>query len=215
MLGLATIVEFLAHPRARSPLPTSRVSIAGSHAPMQREQHASCCRSASTADAMSGYCSLQASRRPPSSERRDALGRAKRRRPDELEAREFLPPVGAEFRLHAALDEGRSPSAAPGLQLRQLVGVFGRQGVGNGRQHLRDLHQRAFQTPERLRQSGGALRIVDAAAEEACAGDTRRGGADMGADPQMPGGAGGKTIGFIGHGLVLSVLLPLQRCGVC
>ena len=35
-----------------------------------------------------------------------------------------------------------------GLELGQLLGVFGRQSVGNGGQDLRHLHQRPFEAAE-------------------------------------------------------------------
>ena len=60
MLGLAHVVELLAQPRADLLCNLGRVD-RRVHAPVKGEESSSWRRSASTADCMSGYCSLQAS----------------------------------------------------------------------------------------------------------------------------------------------------------
>ena len=62
-LGLALVVELFAHPLADLARDLARVD-RGARAPMQREQKSRFERSVSTAEAISGYCSLQASRSP-------------------------------------------------------------------------------------------------------------------------------------------------------
>ena len=120
---------------------------------------ASCCRSASTADCMSGYCSLQASAAPSSERRRDAPGRAKRRRPDDarslrISVRQSGPSSACIRRLH----EGPAHRRRLALQLGELGGVFRRQQIGDGRHELGDLHQRAFEIAERAGERGGVRR---------------------------------------------------------
>ena len=77
----------------------------------------SCCRSASTADCMSGYCSLQASARPSCAVARCTWpSEAAAAERSSKEAKRALP-VGAELGHHAALDEGRAHRRRLALQL--------------------------------------------------------------------------------------------------
>ena len=111
-----------------------------------------------------------------------------------LEAPEFFLPAGAEFRLHAALDEGPAHRRRLALQLDQFVGVFRRQRVWNGGEQLRHLHDRSFEAAER---GGKRQRISGAAAgraEKALAGDARGNAADLGADARIAPRAGGEAV---------------------
>jgi hypothetical protein len=96
----------------------SVVSIAGSNLRRMANSRASWLQSASTADCMSAYCSLQASARLRGAAR-DAPGRARRSRRMVLEARELFCQVGAELGLHAALHEGPAHRRRLALQLWQ------------------------------------------------------------------------------------------------
>jgi hypothetical protein len=117
-----------------------------------------------------------------------------------LKACKPLRPVGAELGHHAPLDEGPAHGRRFALQLLQFGGIFRRQQIGNGRHQLGDLHQRAFEPPERRRQRAGLAGAIRLTAEEPPAGITRRNATDIGADPRITRGAGGKTVLFaVGH----------------
>ena len=114
----------------------------------------SCLRSASTADCMSGYWSLQARRSPPFAVARWTC-------PSEAAAAGFRSKLpnracqsGAQLGLHPPPDEGRAHGRRIGLELLQFGGVFGRQQIRHGGQQLRHLHDRALQAAQRLRQGG-------------------------------------------------------------
>ena len=113
-----------------------------------------------------------------------------------LEVLEFLFPIGAEFRVHAALDEGPAHGRGFALQLLQFGGVFRRQQIRDGRHELGDLHQRPFETAER----GGERRRLPSAirtgAEKPGAGKARRHAAHSRANPRIARGAGGEAVLF-------------------
>ena len=158
------------------------MSIARVHARVDGEDGLELARSASTAEAMSGYCSLMASARPSCADGAMHLAEGGGRRRLRVEGGKARCPVGAKLGLHAALGEGRAHRRGGRLQLRQLAGVFGRQRLGDGGQQLRHLHQRALEAAERGCQIDGATRAVVLDAEQALAGDARRDGPDVGAD---------------------------------
>ncbi len=151
-------------PRARAraiSLAISVVSITGSMRRWIANSQSSCCRSASTADCMSGYCSLQASALPSSE-------RARCTWPSEAAAaglcsnsRELVLPAVPKLGHHAPLDERPAHRRRIALQLLQFLDVFGRQQVRNGRHQLGDLHDRTFEPAKRRRQ----VRRVPAAIE--------------------------------------------------
>ena len=192
----------------------SRVSIAGSNWRRIANSTPSCFRSASTADCMSAYCSLQASRSPSSERRAMHLAERRRGRGMVLEACEPFLPVGAKLGLHAALDEGPAHRRRLALQLGQFVDVFGRQRLGDGGEQLRHLHDRAFEAAERRRQLRGVPGAVEIEAEEARAGDPRRHAADVRADAGVARGAGCEAVSFlIGHRASERVPVPIDtRC---
>ncbi len=138
----------------------SVVSMAGSMRRWMANSHSSCLRSASTADCMSGYCSLQASGAPSMGGRPMDLAERGGGGRMVLEAREPALPVGAELGHHAALDEGPAHRRCIALQLGEFLGIFGRQGVGDGRHQLGDLHDRSLQAAERggeFHRAAGAI----------------------------------------------------------
>ena len=143
---------------------------------------------------MSGYCSLQAS--AVALEAGGAMHLAKRSGGGghKIEFREARAPVGPELGLHAPADEGRAHRRRLRLQLDQLLGVVGRQRLGNGRHHLRDLHQRPLQRAER---AGQRLRVARRVAAGDPVGRHARGErAGVDAEPRIARGARGKSIGF-------------------
>ena len=112
-------------------------------------------RSASTADCMSGYWSLQASGAPSCADRPMHLAERGRGRRRHSKTANLACPVRPEFGHHAPLDERRPHRRRLALQLRQLLRVFLRQRLGNGREQLRHLHDRALEPAERRRQLRG------------------------------------------------------------
>ena len=101
---------------------------------------------------------------------------------------EPLLPVGAELCAHAALDERPAHWRRLRLELGELIGIFGWQKVRDGRQDLRDLHQRALGLAKGGRKRAGGALIAFVAAKEtvrrkgdACPGKT---GADFRRPPQ-------------------------------
>ena len=80
------------------------------------------------------------------------------------------------------------------------VRIFGRQQVGNGRHQLGDLHQRTFKIAESRGERGGFAGAIGRAAEQAPAAIARRDAADIGADTGISRGAGGEAVFFaVGH----------------
>ena len=206
VLGLALVVELLAHAARRSPWRSRVVSIAGSMRRWIANSHSSCCRSASTADCMSGYCSLQASGSP--SMRRGAMHLAERggRRRLVLEARRTCfcqsAPSSAIMR---RLTNGQPIGGASLCSLASSSAYSGGSSVGDGRHQLGDLHDRALQPAERRGQLGGVAGAVALAAEQPRAGDARRHAADIGADPGIARGAGGEAVrsSVVGRAMVV------------
>ena len=74
----------------------------------------------------------------------------------QVEFGEARAPVGAELGLHAPAHEGRAHRRRLRLQTDQLFGVIGGQRLGDGRHHLRDLHQRPLERTERLGEARAA-----------------------------------------------------------
>ena len=150
--GLAPVVELLAQPGRDllvDPVGVDR----GVVAPVDGEDQPELARSASTAARCSGYCSLQARSRPSWQRRPGAPGPARRRpRPRASKAAKLLLPVRAELGRHAAADERPAHRRGVGLQLGQFGRVLGRQGVGDGGEHLGHLHQRPLEPAQRLPQ---------------------------------------------------------------
>jgi hypothetical protein len=131
-------------------------------------------------------------------ERAGAMHLAERsgRRRMMLEAFEFAFPAGAQFRAHAALDEGPTHGRRLALQLGQFSGVFRRQRVGNGGEQLRHLHDRAFQAAERGGQPDGIGGAILRLAEQSRARHARGHAADLAADIGIALGAGRETVFF-------------------
>ena len=120
--------------------------------------------SESTAAAMFGYWSLQASERPSFRDRAMDLAQRCRGRRFALEMFELLFPVRPEFRRHAAFDEARTHRRRIGLQRQQRCGHFRRQYARHRRHELRDLHHRPAKIAQNLRE---VCRILGA--EDGCA----------------------------------------------
>ena len=87
----------------------------------------------------------------------DLVHLAQRRRGRRLqrELGEALGPVRPELRHHAPADERLAHRRRVALQLGELGRVLGGQGVGDGGDELRHLHQRPLQAAQRLLQLGG------------------------------------------------------------
>ena len=127
----------------------------------------SCVRSASTAEAISGYCSLAAIGSPSSVTARCTCPARRRRRASGRTRRSARASRGLA-RPACAASRRQRPSARPGLQLHQLFGIVCGQGVRDGREQLRDLHHRAL---HRAQGRGEGARVVVAArpGQPACA----------------------------------------------
>ena len=95
---------------------------------------------------------------------------------------EPLGPVGAELGSHPALDERPAHGRRLALQLGKFCRVFLRQGFGNGRQQLGDLHDRPLQPAQGGCQFGRALGLVVLEAEQPVGHHARRDPADIAAD---------------------------------
>jgi hypothetical protein len=113
-----------------------------------------------------------------------------------IEFGKFLLPVGSELRAHAALDESPPHGRRLALQLDQLVGVFGRQRIGNGGEQLRHLHDRTFQAAQRGGELERVRRTVERHAKETRAGKARGRAAELRADPGVALGARGEPVLF-------------------
>jgi hypothetical protein len=107
-----------------------------------------------------------------------------------LEARELVLPFHAKFGLHTALDESPAHRRSLALELGEFGGVFGRQGLGDGGEKLRRLHDRALQPAERGRKLGCILAAIEIDTEKPRARDPRGNAADIGSHAGIPAGAG-------------------------
>ena len=196
MLGLAQIVELLAHPRGDLLGDLGGVDHRV-HAAMDREQPVELLQVGFHRGLHVGVLQLAGERLAV--ERAGAVHLAERggRGRLVLERGELLLPAGAELGHHAPLDEGPAHRRGIVLQLLQLLGVFGRQQVRNGRHQLRDLHDRAFQPAERGRQIGGVRATVERQAEQPACGEFRRDRPHIGPDAGIARRAGGEAVAFL------------------
>ena len=118
----------------------------------------------------------------------------------EIEAPEAVLPVEPEFRGHPAAHEGGAHGRRVVLQFREFGCIFGRNGIRDGRQQLRDLHQRALEAAERLGEAA-ALAASPSPPNNRVPAIRAANPADIGADPRVTGGAGREAVLFlIGHG---------------
>ena len=104
---------------------------------------------------MFGYCSLQASR--PAVEQLHLVHLAQRGRGARAPAgtrRNRLRPVRPQLGDHAPPHERLAHRRRVALQLGELGRILGGQGVGDGGDQLRDLHQRALEPAQRLLELG-------------------------------------------------------------
>ena len=195
MLGLAAVIQFLAHPRADFLADFAGVD-GRIEPPSDREQPLQLLQIGFDRGLHVGILQLAGQHR--AIERTGAVHLAERRRRGRMMLKTCKPllPVGAELRHHAALDEGPAHGRRVALQLLQFGGVFRRQQIGNGRHQLGDLHQRAFEPPQRRRQRARVAGAIRLATEEPPAGIARRHAADIGADPRIARGAGGEAVLF-------------------
>ncbi len=110
-------------------------------------------------------------------------------------------PSRPQFAGHPAFDKGPAHRRRVGLKLLQFLDIFLRQGIGNGRQDLRHLHQRPLQAAKRLFQVLGMFAFVEVHAEIARAGepgaDTRHRTADAGITLHLAGQR--SFISHLGH----------------
>ena len=119
----------------------------------------------------------------------------------EIEAHEALLPVGPELGRHATAHERAAHGRCCGLKLGQLRRILGGQRVGDGRQHLGDLHQRTLQSAKGRAQLARMLGPVEGAAEEA---RTR--------EPGRLARHGTRHLGIAAHALAQAVLAFGGRC---
>ena len=195
VLGFAPVVELLAHARADLLADFAGVE-RGIEPPADRQQPFELLQIGFDGGLHVGILQLAGERRAVERSRAMHLSERGRSGGMMLEALKFFLPVGAELRHHAALDEGPAHRRRFALQLLQFGGIFRRQQVGNGRQQLRDLHQRAFEPAERRGQRARFGGAVGLAAEHAPPGVTRRHAADIGADAGITRRAGGEAVFF-------------------
>ena len=100
------------------------------------------------------------------------------------EALELRAPIRAKLGGHAAAHERPAHGRRLVLKLRQLVGVFGRDRVGDGREQLCDLHQRALEAAQRRGELHRLLLVV-LAAEQVAGAHPRRHAAGRAADARI------------------------------
>ena len=201
MLGLAPIVELLAHPGTDLLRHLARVD-RRVHAPVHGKQHRQLLEVGLHGRLHVRILQLAGQRRAGQIGCPVHLPQRCGGRRAQLERAELLGPVGAELGLHPALDEGRPHRRRVALQLGELLRVFGRQGVGDGRHQLGDLHDRPLQAAQRLGQRSriGAPRRVgpEQTPPRHAGGDA----ADIGPDPRIARDPGGHAVSFniaIGH----------------
>ena len=133
---------------------------------------------------------------------------------------EFRLPVGAKFGPHAAFDEWPAHCGGMGLKLGEFLGIFWRQKIRNGGQHLCHFHERALGVSKRRGESRGDLVVI---AAKDLAGTKFQGRArQIGSNACSAAHAGGKAVAFwiIGHGGFSSIeqirqcaRLPMRRSG--
>ena len=150
---------------------------------------------------MSGYCSLQASLRPPlpiGAMHLAERGGGGRLVLEALEARSQSGPSSAAMR---RLTKFQPIGGAFACSVAQLLRIFRRQRVGHGREHLRHLHERALETAQGRGQVGRVARAIERAPQHAFAGEPRRGGADRGPDLGVAADAPGEPVALpaVGH----------------
>jgi len=120
----------------------------------------------------------------------------------EIEGAEPALPLRSQLRLHAPLHEGRPHGRCLALELLQLGGIFRRDEVRDGRQELRHLHDRALEPAERLRQHRRVGRIARIAPEQPRTCHAGRDPAHIGTHAGIAGGTRGEAVRFavgIGH----------------
>jgi hypothetical protein len=123
----------------------------------------------------------------------------------EVEIAETIPPVGPEFGLHAPAHERGPHRRRLRLQLRQFCGEIRWHGVGNGRQHLRDLHERALHGAQRGRERlGVALAPASAQPVDADLGGERAG---VDAEARVARSPRAQAVGFV---VLIQVQIPVE-----
>ena len=197
VLGLALVVQLLAHPCAD--LHRHLAGVDGRiHAPVQGEEHVELGEVRLHGGGHVGILQLAGEGAPLMAHRPMHLPERGGGGGMQIEGLEARLPLRPKLGHHAALDEGRAHGGRVGLQLLEGFGIFGRQGVGDGGEQLRHLHHGPLEAAQSL---GQHRRIVRAGAAKERGGRHARGDpARIGAHPRIAGGAGGKAIGFVvGH----------------
>ena len=113
----------------------------------------------------------------------------------EIEIGEALAPVRPKLGLHAPAHERGAHRRRLRLELGQFGGEIRRHRVGDGRQHLRDLHQRALHRAQGRGERLG-VRLAPAAAQPVDA-DPRRERAGVDAEARVAGRPRAQAIGFV------------------
>ena len=152
-LGLALVVELFAHPLADLARHLACVD-RGARAPMEREQEVEI--GEIRLHRRSHVRILQLAGEPLAAEAERSVHLAERRggRGLQIEFGETLAPVRPKLGLHAPAHERGAHRRRLRLELRQFGGEIRRDRIGDGGQHLRDLHQRALH-----RAQGGSERL--------------------------------------------------------
>ena len=113
----------------------------------------------------------------------------------QIEFGETLAPVRSKLGLHAAADERGAHRRRLRLELGQFGGEVRWHGIGDGRQHLRDLHERALHRAQgRSKRLGVGLAAAPAQAIDADPGSERAG---VDAKARVTGRPRAQAIGFV------------------
>ena len=106
------------------------------------------------------------------------------------EGTELALPARAELGRHPPLDERPAHRRCVGLKLAQLARILAGQGVGDGGEDLRHLHDRSLEAAERGSEIGGVARAVPIQTEHTLArepgGEAAETHADLGIAPHPP-----------------------------
>jgi hypothetical protein len=199
VLGLALVVELLAHARADLLGDLAGVDHAV-HAAVDREQPVKLLQVGLDRGLHVGV--LQLGGEQLAVERARAMHLTERggRGRLVLELGEPLLPTGAELGHHAPLHEGPAHRRRFALQLLQLLDIFRWKQVRDGRHQLGDLHDRAFQPAKHRGQLRGVLAAIERETEQAARGEPGRNRPHIGTDAGIARRAGGEAVGFtIGH----------------
>ncbi len=200
MARFAVVIELLAYAGADLDLDLARVDGAV-HLPMQREEQVELAEIRLDGGFHVRVLQLAGQRRAIRQSRPVNLAEGGCGGRLLLETAEAGEPVRAQFGGHPAAHEDIGHGRRLGLELAQLLGIFGGNRLRDGGDKLGHLHQRALEAAERAGQRGGIAAVgLARPARQQRAGDPRGHATHVGADTGIARGAGGKSVLFgIGH----------------